>query len=163
MRFLEEHARAHPGRWFFLYHAMSGVGRYGDLVMEADRVVGELIRTVDRLGMGANALIVFASDNGPEICVREVRPEFGHNAAGTPRGLKRANWGGHRVPFMGRGRGKIPRGREIVTTRRWRGWWGCCSVIRRRAGATEGLELPQYAARQLCAPNGSGDPIVRFM
>ena len=110
MRFLEEHARAHPGRWFFLYHAMSGVGRYGDLVMEADRVVGELIRTVDRLGMGANALIVFASDNGPEICVREVRPEFGHNAAGTPRGLKRANWGGHRVPFMGRGRGKIPRG-----------------------------------------------------
>ncbi len=155
VRFLEEHAKAHPGRPFFLYHAMSaahmpilpaeefrgksGVGRYGDFVMEADWVVGELVKTVDRLGMGDNTLIVFTSDNGPEVCVREVRREFGHNAAGTLRGLKRDNWeGGHRVPFVARWTGKIPKGATSGETL-------CLTDLMATAAAMSGATLPRDA------------------
>ncbi len=155
VRFLEEHAKEHPEQPFFLYHAMcaahmpilpakefrgkSGVGIYGDFVMEADWVVGELIRTVDRLGMGENTMIIFTSDNGPEICVREVRQEFGHHAAGTLRGLKRDNWeGGHRVPFVARWTGKIPRGATSTETL-------CLTDLMATAAAMSGATLPSNA------------------
>jgi arylsulfatase A-like enzyme len=155
VRFLEEHAKARPEQPFFLYHAMSGahmpilpakefrgksgVGLYGDFVMEADWVVGELIKTVDRLGLGENTIIIFTSDNGPEVCVREVRQAFGHNASGTLRGLKRDNWeGGHRVPFVARWTGRIPKGATSTETL-------CLTDLMATAAAASGATLPDNA------------------
>lgn len=155
VRFLEDHARTRPGQPFFLYHAMSaahmpilpakefrgksGVGLYGDFVMEADWVVGELIRTIDRLGLGEDTLILFTSDNGPEICVRDVRQEFGHNASGPLRGLKRDNWeGGHRVPFVARWTGRIPKGTTSTETL-------CLTDLMATAAAVSGATLPNDA------------------
>ena len=156
VRFMEEHTKQHPDQPFFLYHAMSaahmpilpakqfrgksGVGLYGDFVMEGDWVVGELVKAVDRLGLGENTLIIFTSDNGPELCVREVLQEFGHNASGSLRGLKRDNWeGGHRVPFVARWTGKIPKGTNSTETL-------CLTDFMATAAEVSGANLPANAA-----------------
>lgn len=154
--YIEEHVQRHPDQPYFLYHSMSAAhmpilpakqfrgkseaGLYGDFVMEADWVVGELVKTIDRLGLAENTLVIFTSDNGPEICVREVRQEFGHNAAATLRGLKRDNWeGGHRVPFVARWTGRIPAGATSTETL-------CLTDFMATAAAISGAELPAHAA-----------------
>jgi arylsulfatase A len=156
LRFLEDHAQSHPRQPFFLYHAMSAahmpilpapqfrgkspVGLYGDFVMEADYVVGEIVNTIDRLGLARNTLIVFTSDNGPEICVRDLPRQFGHNSSASLRGLKRDNWeGGHRVPFLARWTGQIP---PVSVSRETL----CLTDFMATAAALSGATLPNDAA-----------------
>ena len=70
-------------------------------------------------------LLVFTSDNGPEITrlnalrTKDVMPvgaydrirEYGHASMGDLRGIKYEAWeGGHRVPFVARWPGRIPAG-----------------------------------------------------
>lgn len=43
----------------------SGVGLYGDVMMELDWSVGEVMRALRQKGVEENTLIVFSSDNGP--------------------------------------------------------------------------------------------------
>src|SRR3546814_16346965 len=43
----------------------SGVGLFGDLMMEIDWSVGEVLRTLDEAGLREKTLVVFTSDNGP--------------------------------------------------------------------------------------------------
>lgn len=111
---------------FFLYFAMpaphtpwvpaegyvgkSGAGQYGDYVQEVDAAVGEVLRTLDSLGLSKSTMVVFASDNGPYWRQNFVE-EFGHKAAGEFRGMKGDAWeGGHRVPFIVRWPGKVKAG-----------------------------------------------------
>jgi arylsulfatase A-like enzyme len=116
--FLEQHVRATPGKPFFLYHAAqavhlpsfpapqfkgkSGAGPHGDFIHQLDWVVGELMSTLERLGVADNTLIIFTSDNGPEVdSVIHMRADHGHDGARPWRGIKRDSWeGGHRVPFL---------------------------------------------------------------
>ena len=44
----------------------SGNGLWGDLLMQIDSYVGELLTTMDELGIAENTLFVFTADNGPE-------------------------------------------------------------------------------------------------
>lgn len=126
--FLEEHVRKTPGKPFFLYHSAQAVhlpsfpaerfkgktqaGPHGDLIHELDFVVGELLATLDKLGLADNTLVNFTSDNGPETTtVVHMRADFGHDGARPWRGVKRDNWeGGHRVPFIARWPGKVKPG-----------------------------------------------------
>ncbi len=102
----------HP---FFLYlaHAMphypvhasasfqekSDAGLYGDAVEEIDWSVGQVLDTLDQLGLDDRTLVIFSSDNGPWM---EGNP-------GYQRGRK-LEWfeGGFRVPFLARWPGVIP-------------------------------------------------------
>lgn len=43
----------------------SGVGLYGDVMMELDWSVGEILSTLEELGIEDETLIIFTSDNGP--------------------------------------------------------------------------------------------------
>ena len=79
MKFIREN-RDRP---FFLYlaHSMPHVplavsdkfkgkseqGLYGDVMMELDWSVGEVLRTLKELGLERNTLVIFTSDNGPWI------------------------------------------------------------------------------------------------
>jgi len=123
--FLERHVRETPGKPFFLYHAaqavhlpsfaapqfkgMSGAGPHGDFIHQLDWVVGELIGTLEKLGVADDTLVIFTSDNGPEVdSVIHMRADHGHDGARPWRGIKRDSWeGGHRVPFLVRWPGRV--------------------------------------------------------
>ncbi len=126
--FLEQHASKDPDKPFFLFHSMNAVhlpsfaakqfrgstkaGPHGDFIHELDYIIGELMATLERLGLAENTVVMFSSDNGPEVStVIHMRADYGHDGARPWRGLKRDQWeGGHRVPLIVRWPGKIASG-----------------------------------------------------
>jgi arylsulfatase A len=156
-QFIEKHVKQNPDKPFFLYHATTAVhlpsfaaeqfkgktkaGPHGDYIYEMDWVVGELLKTLDRLGVADNTIVMFASDNGPEITsVVNMRKDYQHNGARPWRGMKRDDWeGGHRTPLIVRWPGKVKAGRttdqltsltDVMAT--------CASIV--------GAKLPNDAA-----------------
>jgi len=85
--------RRHRDRPFFLYvpHSMphvpihcsdkfrgkSGAGLYGDVIMELDWSVGEILKAVREAGVEGRTVVLFTSDNGPWT-------SYGNHAGGTP-------------------------------------------------------------------------------
>jgi arylsulfatase A-like enzyme len=98
------HSPIIPNRQF---QGKSGCGPYGDFVCEVDWVVGEVMDALERSGARENTLLIFTSDNGPEVrtsdgigAYERIR-QYDHYSMGTFRGVKRDAWeGGHRVPFI---------------------------------------------------------------
>jgi arylsulfatase A-like enzyme len=87
------------------FRASSKHGTYGDVVQEIDWQVGELMDALDRLGLTDNTLVVYASDNGPQLNVE------GHGSAGILRDGKWTDFeGGIRVPCIMRWPDVIPAG-----------------------------------------------------
>lgn len=116
--FLNSHVKKTPDKPFFLLHSMqavhlpsfpakqfqgkSGAGPHGDFIYQMDWVVGELLKTLKDLGVAENTIVMFGSDNGPEVpSVIAMRRDHGHDGAKPWRGVKRDQWeGGHRTPFL---------------------------------------------------------------
>jgi arylsulfatase A len=81
----------------------SSAGEYGDFVHQTDWSVGQVLDALERTKVADNTLVIFTSDNGPEI-TGEVNPgvydreqRFAHRSSGELRGAKRDVWeGGHR-------------------------------------------------------------------
>lgn len=119
VRFIDEHKDG-P---FFLYiaHAMphvplhasskfkgkSGRGLYGDVIMEIDWSVGQVLSALHRNGLEDNTLVIYASDNGPWL----VYGNHGGSAGGLREGKMTEFEGGVREPCLMRFPGKIPAGR----------------------------------------------------
>ena len=82
-------------------------GLYGDLMMEIDWSVGEIIRSLKENNILDNTLVVFTSDNGPWL-------NFG-NHAGSTGGLREGKGtsfeGGQRVPTLMMWPDVIPKGK----------------------------------------------------
>lgn len=120
--------RQHP---FFLYlpHSMPHVpiavsdkfkgkskqGLFGDVIMELDWSVGEIMKTLKQYGLEKNTLVIFTSDNGPWL-------NFG-NHAGSTGGLREGKGtsfeGGQKEPCIMRWPGVIPAGticNELAST-----------------------------------------------
>ncbi len=99
------------------FKGKSKVGEYGDFVMQTDHMIGLVLDALKKAGVAEKTLVIFTSDNGPEI-TGEVKPgayerlkEYKHASMGNLRGAKRdVREGGHRVPFIARWPGKIPAG-----------------------------------------------------
>ena len=99
------------------WQGKTSAGAYGDFVAQTDGVVGDILETLKRLGIEENTLVLFTSDNGPEVA-GEIKPGvyerlgiFNHDSRGGLRGVKRDGWeGGHRVPFIARWPGKLKAG-----------------------------------------------------
>ncbi len=86
----------------------SGQGLYGDVIMELDWSVGQVINTLDSLGLSENTLVIFTSDNGPWL-------NYGDHAgvASPLREGKGTTWdGGVREPCVMKWPGMIPAGTE---------------------------------------------------
>lgn len=116
--FLKEQVKKSPGKPFFLMHSMqavhlpsfpakqfqgkSGSGPHGDFIYQMDWIVGELMKTIESLEIAENTIVMFGSDNGPEVpSVIAMRRDHGHDGAKPWRGVKRDQWeGGHRTPFI---------------------------------------------------------------
>jgi arylsulfatase A-like enzyme len=144
VKFIDEHKK----QPFFLYFPQSMVhiplgvsekfrgkskqGLYGDVMMEVDWSVGEVLKALERNGIEKNTLVIFTSDNGPWL-------NFG-NHAGTTGGLregKGTSWeGGQRVPCIMRWPGIIPAG-EICNK------LACAIDILPTLAAITGAPLPE--------------------
>jgi arylsulfatase len=98
---------AHPD-----YKGKTGNGSFADVLAQTDAYVGELLDTIDKLGLKENTIFIFTSDNGREGVTRS----FGFT--GPWRGTMFSPYEGSlRVPFLIRYPGKIPAGQvsnEIV-------------------------------------------------
>lgn len=134
IEFLEQHAKQKPDTPFFLFHSAQAVhlpsfpgrnfkgktkaGPHGDFIFEFDTVVGEIVKTIKRLCLHENTLIVVTSDNGPEVgTVINMRQDHQHDGARPWRGMKRDQWeGGHRVPLIASWPGQIPMASESDAT-----------------------------------------------
>ena len=93
----------------------SGMGRRGDAILELDWSVGEIGRTLDRLGLARNTLLVFTSDNGPVVDDgyhdQAGAKLGGHTPSGPLRGGKYSAFdAGTRVPFVVRWPERVGRG-----------------------------------------------------
>lgn len=92
------------------FREKSKAGQYGDFVQMVDDAVGKVLRSLDSLGLAENTIVIFASDNGPFWRPQSIE-KYDHRAAGPWRGMKADVWeGGHRVPFVVRWPGIVPKG-----------------------------------------------------
>ena len=86
------------------WQGKSGLGAYGDFVMETDWALGQVMDALDKAGMAGNTLLIFTSDNGcsPAAGVGKLEKQ-GHFPSANMRGYKADIWdGGHRIPFIAR-------------------------------------------------------------
>ncbi|GHT31572.1 arylsulfatase [Bacteroidia bacterium] len=111
--------KANQKKPFFIYlaHSMAHVplavsdkfkgksqqGLFGDVMMEIDWSVGEVLKTLHELGLEENTLVILTSDNGPWA-------NYG-NHAGSTGGLREAKAttfdGGNRIPCLMYWKGQI--------------------------------------------------------
>ena len=84
------------------WQGKSGLGSYGDFVMQTDDVLGQVIKALDEKGISENTIVVMTSDNGASKRANFKNLESqGHFASAQYRGSKSDIWeGGHRVPFF---------------------------------------------------------------
>ncbi len=113
------------------FRGKSGAGLFGDVVMEIDWSVGEILAALEEHGIDEQTVVVFTSDNGPWL-------SYGNHAgsAGPLREGKGTMFeGGFREPCIMRWPGKIPAGTtcdEFCTT----------LDLLPTTAATLGVELP---------------------
>ncbi|WPP51798.1 sulfatase family protein [Catalinimonas niigatensis] len=88
------------------FKGKSGQGLYGDVIMEIDWSVGEIMKALEQYDLTENTLVIFTSDNGPWL-------NFGEHA-GSTGGLREGKGtsfeGGQRVPCIMRWPAQIPAG-----------------------------------------------------
>jgi len=94
------------------WQGRSGLGEYGDFVMQTDGGVGEIMAALKKNDLVENTLVIFSSDNG---CSKAANiphlKKQGHLVSAGMRGSKADLWdGGHRVPFIARWPKKIKAG-----------------------------------------------------
>ena len=81
------------------------MGSRGDVIMQLDWCVGEILNMLDRLNLIQNTMVIFTSDNGPvlndgyqDLAVEKVG---NHQMTGPLRGGKYSSFeGGTRIPFL---------------------------------------------------------------
>jgi arylsulfatase len=116
VNFTHMHFRTHTkprsigqsGRWQSPYH---------DTMIDHDKNVGTVLKSLDDLGIANNTFVMYSTDNGPHM-------NSWPDAAMTPfRNEKNSNWeGAYRVPTMVRWPGKIKPGQvanEMVGHHDW--------------------------------------------
>ncbi len=118
-----EFIRDNKDKPFFLYlaHAMphvplavsdkfrgkSKLGLYGDVIMEIDWSVGQILKTLKKLKIDKKTLVIFISDNGPWL----VMGKHAGSAGNLREGKDTTFEGGQRIPCLMHMPGTIPAGR----------------------------------------------------
>jgi len=94
------------------WEGKSGLGSYGDFVMQTDNVIGEVTAALERNGMTDDTLLIFTSDNGcSKAAGIPALAAQGHLVSAHMRGSKADIWdGGHRIPFIVRWPGQVDPG-----------------------------------------------------
>lgn len=143
----------------------SGLGTYGDFVMNTDAVVGQIVDAVDAAGLADNTIIIVTSDNGCSKVADGAKgskggidflKEQGHYPNAHFRGSKSDLWdGGHRVPFIVRWPAVVEAGSVSPQTI-------CLTDLMATCADLTGATLPADAGEDSVsfAPALEGEPIV---
>jgi len=129
VEWLQEQDKTKP---FFLYFASpathhpispsermrgkSNCGAYGDFIQDLDWSFGQIVQTLETMGVMTNTVILFTADNGSDIPKDKSRPECQSITAGlSPNSIFRGDKhtiyeGGGRVPLMVRWDGQVKAG-----------------------------------------------------
>jgi arylsulfatase len=102
------HARTHVSDAHRSPPGLTAPTEYADGMVEHDNVVGEVLKSLDDMGIANNTIVVYTTDNGPH---ENTWPD----AANSPfRNEKTTNWeGAFRVPAMVRWPGHIKPGTQL--------------------------------------------------
>lgn len=135
------------------FQGKSGIGPYGDFVMQTDWVVGQVDRTLKELGLAENTLLIYTSDNGSymyrwsedkrdhkqEVSVQGYHSSV-HRANYIWRGTKADIWeAGHRIPYLVRWPRKVKAGSVCKQTI-------CLTDLTATCAEIVGYALPENAA-----------------
>jgi arylsulfatase A len=148
--------RAATGKPFFLYlplnsphtpivpskhwQGKSGLGDYGDFVMQTDWAVGEVMSAIEQAKIAQNTLVIFTADNGfsPHANTEHLEKN-GHFPSAGYHGYKSDIWeGGHRVPFIVRWPERVPAGtrsKQVI----------CLTDLMATCAELVGVKLPDSA------------------
>ncbi len=88
------------------FRGKSGAGLYGDVVMEVDWSVGQILKTIQHHELDEHTLVIFTSDNGPWLSYGDHAGSSGPLREGKGTMFE----GGVREPTVMRWPGKIPAG-----------------------------------------------------
>jgi arylsulfatase A-like enzyme len=100
--FHQPHVPRMPGERFV---GATKLGPRGDVIVEMDWCVGQMLDALERLGLENDTIVIFSSDNGPVLDDgyedRAEELKGSHKQAGPLRGGKYSMFdGGTRVPFI---------------------------------------------------------------
>ncbi|MEM9718991.1 MAG: arylsulfatase [Bacteroidota bacterium] len=135
------------------FKGKSGIGPYGDLVLQVDWTVGEVLNTLRENGVEENTLVIYTSDNGsymyrlptegPDHVEDSTLQGFHvqtHQSNDRWRGTKADIWeAGHRVPFLVRWPDKVRPGSTQDTT-------VCLTDVMATIAEILAIDLPQDEA-----------------
>ncbi len=87
------------------FEGLSGLGARGDVILELDWCVGEIMQHLQKLEILDNTIVIFSSDNGPVLndgyLDQAVEKNGKHRPAGPLRGGKYSKFdGGARIPLL---------------------------------------------------------------
>ena len=154
--FIDDHAKTRSSDPFFLYfplnaphtpilptedfHGKSGIGPYGDFVMQCDWTVGQVMQALERHNMTENTLFIVTSDNGcSPMADFEDLARQNHHPSYHFRGYKADIYeGGHRIPYITRWPEKITPGSTCADTI-------CLTDLMATVAAILGYDLPDNA------------------
>ncbi len=94
------------------FEGKSGIGPYGDFVLQLDSMVGEIMDKLKEKGIADDTIFIFSCDHG---CAKDVDfpklAELGHHPSYIYRGCKGDIWeGGSHIPYIVKYPGVIPEG-----------------------------------------------------
>jgi len=133
VKIIEDHVQEKSDKPFFLYYASpiphqpwvpmkefagkSGLGPYGDFLMQMDWMVGQINDALKKTGLDQNTLLFFTSDNGVGPVAHKLMKAQRHASSEKFRGMKAFRYeGGHRVPFIAKWPGKLAAGTTSKST-----------------------------------------------
>ncbi|MFC5051827.1 arylsulfatase [Rubritalea spongiae] len=138
------------------WQGKSGIGHYGDFMMQTDDLVGQVVKALEDKGISENTMLIVTSDNGCSKAANFKNLEsHGHYASAQYRGSKADLWeGGHRVPFLVKWPKVIKPGSvsDVLT---------CQTDLFATCAALVGKELPVNAAEdsENILPVFKGEPV----
>ncbi len=170
VKFITEYKSDKP---FFLYLALpsphtpilpsqqwqgkSGLGAYGDYVMQTDHLIGQVMNAVDNAAFAGDTIVIVTADNGCSKAAGISRlEEQGHYPSAQFRGSKADLWdGGHRVPFIVRWPNGVQAGSRCDQTI-------CLTDLMATCADLTGAPLPQHAGEDSVSfvPALQGKPIA---
>jgi arylsulfatase A len=98
------------------FKGKSGISAVGDLIMESDWALGQVMAALAKHGVVENTLLIFTSDNG-HCAYTGLKPfeDTGHRVSGPFRGYKMDAWdGGHHEPLVARWPGVVQPGSQCA-------------------------------------------------